>query len=680
MPRAVAMAIAGITGIGVGSTALMPPLATSPWWAGSALLAMALLAGVWIRERERVPASAYLIGLETVGLGTAGFLYAGADALRLPGVGLDLMAGFAMAATNATFLLQHKQTGDYGLKVVAMNLAATGVALVAFSLAVHVPLRNEWRDVMALGATLLAAAAAAWYWVTRVKAPSRGAVLAMAIFAAAYGWVAIQTLGALARNPLLTRMLIGALLGGLLVFAWLQFRRERGPSRIAGTLEPDRGSSNPPRALETLAVAVVGTWMLIVFFGIFALGIAHSGPSDLVAKVAGIVPDAGERLFIQVAMRDRYLWYDQTAAGAPKATDGTSARLPRANQDRFSYMVSSADYEAWVDHGRFVGLGLGLLPQPDGAAIAYVVQGSPAARSGLQRGLRIIAVDGKSVGQEISHEDFIAGGLNTTAALTIADPAGNQATVSLNNAWVEERQPTIHANFLQDGRRVGYLFVRSLNPGAARKIADAVRELHYRDVSELVLDLRYASSGVSDVALYLASLVAGKASEGKVLARFVYNDKYRDRNYEDILTPQPASLDLGRVAVITGPATCGAAELLINGLRPYLEVTTVGAPTCGRPVGTESIQFAYKRLILAVSRIYNARGEGEYFQGITPRCPVADDLLRPLGHPDEAALREALRFLATDSCSDGAPEGGSPALPVQVLRQAPGLRTAIWLY
>jgi hypothetical protein len=94
----------------------------------------------------------------------------------------------------------------------------------------------------------------------------------------------------------------------------------------------------------------------------------------------------------------------------------------------------------------------------------------------------------------------------------------------------------------------------------------------------------------------------------------------------------------------------------------------------------ESIQFGDKQLILPVMRVYNAKGEGEYFQGIAPRCPAADDLSRPLGSPDEVALREALHLLASGSCSEGTQLRDPPVASVQLIGPPPGLRTAIGLY
>lgn len=47
----------------------------------------------------------------------------------------------------------------------------------------------------------------------------------------------------------------------------------------------------------------------------------------------------------------------------------------------------------------------------------------------------------------------------------------------------------------------------------------------------------------------------------------------------------------------------------------------------------------------------NARGEGDYFDGLPPDCAAADDLGRDLGDEAEASLAEALQVARTGACS-----------------------------
>ena len=60
-----------------------------------------------------------------------------------------------------------------------------------------------------------------------------------------------------------------------------------------------------------------------------------------------------------------------------------------------------------------------------------------------------------------------------------------------------------------DGRRVGYVFFRNFVRPSFAALDAAFATLREANVSELVLDLRYNGGGLVDVAVHLASLIAG---------------------------------------------------------------------------------------------------------------------------------------------------------------------------
>jgi C-terminal processing protease CtpA/Prc len=103
--------------------------------------------------------------------------------------------------------------------------------------------------------------------------------------------------------------------------------------------------------------------------------------------------------------------------------------------------------------------------------------------------------------------------------------------------------------------------------------------------------------------------------------------------------------------VITTRASASASELVINALKPFIPVVIVGSRTYGKPVGQYQISFCDKTLAPVSFALRNANGEGEFFGGIPPTCPAADDLEHQIGDTHEASLREALKVVATGKCS-----------------------------
>ena len=86
---------------------------------------------------------------------------------------------------------------------------------------------------------------------------------------------------------------------------------------------------------------------------------------------------------------------------------------------------------------------------------------------------------------------------------------------------------------------------------------------------------------------------------------------------------------------------------MINALRPFIPVTTVGETTYGKPVGQYGITFCDKVLYPVAFTLRNALGQGDYFNGIAADCAAADDPDHQFGDPPEASLAEALTVVRT---------------------------------
>jgi hypothetical protein len=80
-----------------------------------------------------------------------------------------------------------------------------------------------------------------------------------------------------------------------------------------------------------------------------------------------------------------------------------------------------------------------------------------------------------------------------------------------------------------------------------------------------------------------------------------------------------------RIAFLTTGATASASEININTMAPWVEIAIVGEDTFGKPVGQLAfdLQGCEDRLRLVAFRIENARGEGDYYDGLAATLPFA---------------------------------------------------------
>ena len=235
-----------------------------------------------------------------------------------------------------------------------------------------------------------------------------------------------------------------------------------------------------------------------------------------------------------------------------------------------------------------------------------------------------------------------------TLALKIRELSGRIRSVSVPMGTVHHDQ-TYSSVISTPNGTVGYLYLDGFNDASFANIRQEFARLRQAGVRDLVLDLRYNSGGNAGDAGLLASLIAGQAHDGKLFIRAETSARYPDRASSYILERQPESLLTRRLVVLTTRETCSASETIINGLRPYLPVYTVGSTTCGKPYLMEPIQFGGQILYPVTARVLNSRGVAEYTTGITPDRQAEDDLTRTPGDPQEGMLRTALQLLAVQS-------------------------------
>jgi carboxyl-terminal processing protease len=384
-----------------------------------------------------------------------------------------------------------------------------------------------------------------------------------------------------------------------------------------------------------------------------------------------------QNLFVADALDDIYFWYDRLPDVDPARYASPEAYLDavryRPLDARFSYIASQASTEAFYGDSQYAGFGFSTQTTlaEDGSArmrVAQVFPDSPASDAGIRRGDDIVRIGGRTITELVAANALDgalgAGEVGVVRTLEVASADGTRREQELTKRIVTI--PTVSETrvFEVSGRRVGYLFFRNFVQPSVPALDEAFTVLEEARASDLVLDLRYNGGGLVTVARQLASLIGGARTRGEVFTEFFHNDKNARRNEVLRFEERPHALGLQRVIVITTRASASASELVVNALRPFVEVVTVGDTSYGKPVGQYQVPFCGKVLFPVAFTLRNANGEGDYFDGIPPTCPAADDLDHQLGEADEGSLAEALRVVVSGGCTaaaSGAAAGGRAA-------------------
>lgn len=369
-------------------------------------------------------------------------------------------------------------------------------------------------------------------------------------------------------------------------------------------------------------------------------------------------------------MQENYLWNDQVPDLDPTKLDSPTdvVRTVRTDVDRWSRVDPKTKSDALFEEGKFIGLGYKTVRDVDDElVVSFVYPGSPADEAGMRRGDVLETVNGFSVDEldDLSAWSDVTGpnepGVPVKLTFSTADDAIEEAI--LLKSWIDIVTVPVTRIVDTPSGPVGYLlFLTFVEPSHAELDA-AFAQFQAAGVDAVVIDVRYNSGGLLAVAKQMASLMAGVGNEGQVAYAVEYNDDLASENQVYRLDDLDASVDLEHVVFLTTGRTLSASELVINMLRPYVEVDVVGATTGGKPVGSHGYDFCDQVIFPISFRLLNADGVGDYFDGVDPTCDAPDDLAHPLGDPAEASFDAALSLINGDECPDASSGGDATAQP-----------------
>ncbi len=369
-----------------------------------------------------------------------------------------------------------------------------------------------------------------------------------------------------------------------------------------------------------------------------------------------------QNIFVRDQLTAAYYWNQHLPANVSPANfnspeDYLEAVRFRPLDNTYSYITSAAANNAFYSDSQFIGFGFGQQTTEADIRVLQVYDESPALEAGLSRGDRITHVNGRTVAAMVGDGSigsaFGPTEVGVSADIVFVKPTGEERTARLVKRLVTI--PTVSLTHVVDfeGRKVGYLFFRNFVRPSTAALNDAFAALKSAGATELVLDLRYNGGGLIDVAVQLAGLISGGRTAGQVMINWVHNDRLAPV-YDKVTRfnePPTQALNLQRLIVITTRSSASASELIVNSLRPYMPVVTIGDTSYGKPVGQYSFNFCDKVLIPVAFSLRNVNNEGDFFDGIPAICAAPDDITHQLGDPAEASYAEALTFISTGACS-----------------------------
>jgi C-terminal processing protease CtpA/Prc len=376
-------------------------------------------------------------------------------------------------------------------------------------------------------------------------------------------------------------------------------------------------------------------------------------------------------------MKYVYLWYNTMPT--VKASDYAGPEeileaLRYTPRDRWSFV---ADFESFMAsmEGSFVGHGIRMgLDDNDNVRVVSLYEGSDLWPKGVRRGWIV-----KSVNNTLLAPLFISGndaaynalmGASTAGIVntfTFIKPDGSEVTYTSTKASFTINSVTAATILDLSSGKTGYLCFETFIDPSEQELNEAFADFKANNVTDLIIDLRYNTGGYMDIAQQLSSLVLSWDDTTQVCYKLKYNSLVGpqwDESYNFTRTESP--LGLNRVVFITTRSSASASEVVINSLKPYIDVKLVGDTTHGKPAGMNIWGFPfpsdsdpepdYQYVFAPITFEYvNASDEGRFYDGMPPDVRAADDITHDFGDPEETSLKAAIGILEGTKAATATP-------------------------
>ncbi|WP_299001931.1 S41 family peptidase [uncultured Tenacibaculum sp.] len=290
--------------------------------------------------------------------------------------------------------------------------------------------------------------------------------------------------------------------------------------------------------------------------------------------------------------------------------------------------------------------------------VTKVSENSPASEKGLKRGDIIIGIDGQKF-TTTNVNTVVKNYSNETAEFILGESDGvtEKGRISLTRREVSDNAIHLSKVFNDiDGKKVGYLVYNGFRSSYDKELNNAFANFKSEGIQELILDFRYNGGGSVLTCGYLASMIYGEGTANQeVFAKTIFNKKHPNSGFTlpflngifqydsngEYLQGQDIPINrlngLSKIYVITSNNTASASEMIINGLRPYINVVTVGETTYGKNVGSNTLydspssdytdrntaNTSHKMAMQPITfQIYNKLNQSEYVNGFTADIEV----------------------------------------------------------
>jgi carboxyl-terminal processing protease len=284
--------------------------------------------------------------------------------------------------------------------------------------------------------------------------------------------------------------------------------------------------------------------------------------------------------------------------------------------DPYSQYYTEEEFKDLMEQtsGTYTGIGVVISPGEDNLiTVVSPIEGSPASKSGIKPGDKIIKIDGKNItAKDIDKAThMIKGKPGTDVILTIKrDNKDFDITIKRQ----EIKMQTVKSEVLEDS--IGYIKITSFDETTDKDFEENINRLKEKNIKGLVLDLRDNPGGLLDVCHRIGDMLVGKGT-------IVYTKD--NKGNTEYLKSDADSLGLP-IAVLINGGSASASEILTGAIVDNKVGVAIGTTSFGKGLVQTVRELkdgtGYK---LTIAQYFTPNGSYIHGKGIKPNIEVKDE-------------------------------------------------------
>ncbi len=274
--------------------------------------------------------------------------------------------------------------------------------------------------------------------------------------------------------------------------------------------------------------------------------------------------------------------------------------------DPHSNYIPAQDLKAMNEQmsGKFGGVGIRFALIRDTLCVTNVIANSPAFRSGVKSGDRIIAIDGKSITGKKTKNDDIMGKLK-------GDP-GTDVRVTLMSPNKKKRSTIITRDLIplysivcaqMINKETGYIRLESFSETSEDEFHLAAKKLLGQGMKKLIFDLRENPGGLLSAAIAISDEFLGGSSK-------IVSVKGKNSAQNQLALSRPGGLlENTKAVILLNENSASASEIVAGALQDNDRALIVGRRSFGKGLVQRDFQLKdNSNLRLTIARYYTPSG------------------------------------------------------------------------